>query len=59
MRERTVRIASLLIEQHADVNLGQFGRTPLSLAAETGKPETGRSSSYSSDMVPARIQCEP
>ncbi|PSR82006.1 hypothetical protein PHLCEN_2v6181 [Hermanssonia centrifuga] len=34
--ERITRVASLIIEQHADVNLGQFGRTPLSLATEIG-----------------------
>ncbi len=34
--ERITRVASLIIEQHADVNLGQFGRTPLSLATDVG-----------------------
>ncbi|KAF7799776.1 hypothetical protein EIP86_011018 [Pleurotus ostreatoroseus] len=32
-----VKIATLLVEQHADVNAGAFGYTPLTLAAEAGQ----------------------
>ncbi|KAK7034715.1 hypothetical protein VNI00_012122 [Paramarasmius palmivorus] len=35
--ECDARIATLLIEQHADVNSGAFGVTPMSLAAESGR----------------------
>ncbi|KAH6914956.1 hypothetical protein BKA70DRAFT_1419911 [Coprinopsis sp. MPI-PUGE-AT-0042] len=31
-----VRIATMLVEQHADVNAGAFNETPLSLAAQSG-----------------------
>lgn len=34
--ECVARIITLLIEQHADVNAGAFGQTPLSLAVELG-----------------------
>ncbi|KAK7032245.1 hypothetical protein VNI00_013203 [Paramarasmius palmivorus] len=35
--ECDARIATLLIEQHADVNAGAFDVTPMSLAAESGR----------------------
>ncbi|KAF7796457.1 hypothetical protein EIP86_007634 [Pleurotus ostreatoroseus] len=34
---RVARIAALLIEQHADVTVGAFGFTPLTLAVEAGQ----------------------
>ena len=37
MIESQAQIATLIIEQHADVNAGAFGFTPLSLAAAAGR----------------------